>query len=290
MPVAISYFSLASMGALVLFLAIMIPRALFHLGQVGLGAFTRKKPPSDPWLVAIGVSFLICAGLAAAGTAFNAGAKSLAASYESVTLAFLLFAAPAVLQVLRAWANVHAKQVKVLSHALVALAVLSLPASMAAPTAALLQSTAPADAIAAGQTAAAPADNPAAAISDERYFTDNEVANDPEDYPIAKWLQDNLTWRGQTPSPDQGRHFFSETPTYTAYWFDQTTNALSFEATDTFGVEVSRITHVRGNYAFSLVVFVYKLLCALVLVAVVFNVLFGPLTTRATRGKRGGYA
>ena len=121
MPVAVSYFSIASMAALVLFLGIMIPRALFHLGLLGLGVFTRKRPANDPWLTAIGITFLICAGLAAAGTAFNANAKSLAASYESVTLAFLLFAAPAVLQVMRAWANVHAKQVKVLSHALVAL-------------------------------------------------------------------------------------------------------------------------------------------------------------------------
>ncbi len=282
MQVAVSYFSLMSLAALGLFLLVMIPRALFHLLAWALSPITRKPPERDPWLAAIGAAFLVCAGLSAAGALFNQSAKDIAAAYESVTFAFLLFAAPAVLQVLRAWANVHAKKVKALSHALVALAILSLPASMAIPTAALLQSTEPA--------AAAPADNPAAALADERYFTDNEVANDPQDYPIATWLQDNFTWRGETDAPARGKGFYREIPTYTAYWFDQTTNALSFEGTDTFGVMVSRITHVRANVAFSAAVFIYKLLCALVLVAVVFNVLFGPLASRLQKTSRRGFA
>jgi hypothetical protein len=279
--VAVSYFSLASMAALALFLLIMIPRSLIHLMRVLTSVVTRKPAPPDPWLLTMAVSFAICAGLGVVGAVYNKGAQNLASGYESVTLAFLFFAAPAVLQVLRAWANVHAKQVKVLSHALVAIAILSLPASMAVPTAALLQSTAR-PAAAPGDPAAAPADNPAAAIADDRFFTDNEVANDPQDYPIAQWLQANFTWkRDMPPRPGpMGQNFYREVPTYTGYWFDQTAEALTFEANDTFGALVSRITHVRANLGFSAAVFLYKLLCALVLVAVTFNVLFGPLSAR----------
>jgi hypothetical protein len=285
--IAVSYFSLASMAALALFLLIMIPRALFHMARVVVGAATRKPPPSDPWLIAVGVSFLICAGLGVLTALYHASARNLADAYESVTFAFLLFAAPAVLQVLRAWANVHAKKVRVLSHALVALAILSLPASMAVPTAALLQST-----VQPASASAAPSDNPAAAISDEQYFTDNEVANDPDDYPIATWIQANLTWkRTFTPDPTmKGQNFYRQVPTYTAYWFDQTANALTFEATDTFGVLVSRITHVRANLAFSTAVFLYKLMCGIVLVAVVFNVIFGPMAGRLHKTSRKQFA
>ncbi|HWE47411.1 MAG TPA: hypothetical protein VG407_15415 [Caulobacteraceae bacterium] len=286
MVIAVSYFSLASMAALALFLLIMIPRALFHIAAVVVGAATRKPPGSDPWLIAIGVSFLICAGLAGLTYAYHAGAKNLAGAYGGVTFAFLLFAAPAVLQVLRAWANVHAKKVKVLSHALVALAVLSLPASMAIPTAALLQST-----VQAATASAAPADNPAASIADEQYFTDNEVANDPDDYPIATWMANNLTFKRtlHTDPNMKGQNFYRQIPTYTGYWFDQTANALSFEATDTFGVLVSSITHVRANLAFSTAVFLYKLMCAIVLVAVAFNVIFGPMAGRLHKTSRNSF-
>ncbi len=278
MVIAVSYFSLASMAALALFLLIMIPRALFHTGAVLVGAMTRKPPPRDPWLIAIGFSFMVCALLAALTARYNSSARNLADTYESVTFAFLLFAAPAVLQVLRAWANVHAKKVMVLSHALVALAILSLPASMAIPTAALLQST----------TQVAPANNPAASVADGDYFTDNEVANDPVDYPIATWIQNNLVWQ-RTFAIDptmKGQNFYRQVPTYTAYWFDQTANALTFEATDTFGILVSRITHVRANLAFSAAVFLYKLMCGIVLVAVAFNVIFGPMAGRLHKTDR----
>ncbi|HEY3813057.1 MAG TPA: hypothetical protein VGL66_07505 [Caulobacteraceae bacterium] len=282
MVIAVSYFSLASMAALALFLLIMIPRALYHTAMVLVGAITRKPPPRDPWLLAIAFAFMVCALLGALTIRYHSNARDIADAYASVTFAFLLFAAPAMLQVLRAWANVHAKKVAVLSHALVALAVLSLPASMAIPTAALLQST----------VQVAPANNPAAAIADQNYFTDNEVANDPVDYPIAAWIQDNLTFKRtlHTDPNMKGQNFYRQVPTYTAYWFDQTANALTFEATDTFGVLVSRITHVRANLAFSAAVFLYKLMCAVVLVAVVFNVLFGPMAGRLHKTERRSFA
>jgi hypothetical protein len=280
--IAVSYFSLASMAALALFLLIMGPRSLYHTVLVLVGAMTRKPPPRDPWLIAIAFSFMLCAVLGALTVRYHSSARNIADAYASVTFAFLLFAAPAVMQVLRAWANVHAKKVMVLSHALVALAILSLPASMAIPTAALLQST----------EATAPANNPAASIADGDYFTDNEVANDPIDYPIATWIQNNLVWKRTfaTDPAMKGQNFYRQIPTYTAYWFDQTANALTFEATDTFGVMISRITHVRANLAFSAAVFLYKLMCGIVLVAVVFNVLFGPMAGRLHKTTRREFA
>jgi hypothetical protein len=280
--IAVSYFSVASMAALALFLLIMGPRSLYHTVLVLVGAMTRKPPARDPWLIAIAFSFMLCAVLGALTVRYHSSARNIADAYASVTFAFLLFAAPAVMQVLRAWANVHAKKVMVLSHALVALAILSLPASMAIPTAALLQST----------EAVAPANNPAASIADGDYFTDNEVANDPVDYPIATWIQDNLVWKRTfaTDPAMKGQNFYRQIPTYTAYWFDQTANALTFEATDTFGVMISRITHVRANLAFSTAVFLYKLMCGIVLVAVVFNVLFGPMAGRLHKTSRREFA
>ena len=58
---------------------------------------------------------------------------------------------------------------------------------------------------------------------------------------------------------------------------------LTFDATDTFGILVSPITHVRANWAFSLAVFGYKLLCALVLVAVTFDAVLRPIGERIRR-------
>jgi hypothetical protein len=274
----ISYFSLASIAALIAFVAIMIPRALFHLARKLLGG----SEPADRWLIAIAVSALACIGLGVVMAVWSDRAHRMLDASGAVTLTFLLFAAPAVLQVLRAWRSRHAKRVKLLSHALVLLAILSLPASMAIPTAALMQATALASA-----AAPAPPDHPSAAVVDERFFTDNEVANDPEDYPAAAFLEQNFTWRHTfAPHPRmRGVNFYREIPTFTAFWFDQTTNMLSFDATDTFGVLISRIAHVRANWAFSLAVFVYKLLCALVLVAVTFDNLLAPLLVRARRGR-----
>ncbi|MBS0296473.1 MAG: hypothetical protein JSR45_09185 [Proteobacteria bacterium] len=286
----VSYFSAASLLALAIFLLVMIPRALWHLAQSLLGGLFGHRPERDPWLVVIAVAFLLCAGLGVVSGVFNDTAQSLVHDRELVVLSFLFFAAPAVLQVMRAWSASHTKKVVVLSHAMVALAILSLPASMAIPTAALMQAHVLPTAAAPGpdQAAAAPAapaDNPAAAIADAGFFTDNEVANDPVDYPIATWMRANLTFQRQMPNIDgeRGRNFFREIPTYTGFWFDQTTNALSFEATDTFGVIVSRITHVRANLGFSAMVFLYKLLCALVLVAVTWSSLIRPIFHRADR-------
>jgi hypothetical protein len=216
---------------------------------------------------------------------FNAKALALFNRSDAVALTFLFFAAPAVLQVLRAWANKHAKRSMVLSHGLVALAVLSLPASMAIPTAALLLP----DALKNPAAAAAPPspDNPAAALADERYFTDNEVANDPEDFPAATWLTDNLSWRLDIPdAPTPGKNFYREIPIFTDFWFDQTSNALSLDGADTLGLLVSRITNVRTNVAFSAVVFLYKLLATLVLAAVTYDALLRPIIEGAGRVRR----
>ena len=286
MTLEVSYFSAASLLALLIFLAAMIPRALWHLAQVVFGGLFGHRPSSDPWLAVIGVAFLLCGALGVASGVFNDTARSLVHDREMVVLSFLFFAAPAVLQVLRAWSATHAKKVRVLSHTMVALAILSLPASMAIPTAALMQAhAAPAADAAAAALPAAPPANPAAGIAGAGIFTDNEVANDPEDYPIATWMRANLTFQRKAPAMDggRGRNFFREIPTYTGFWFDQTTDVLSFEATDTFGVIVSRITHVRANLGFSAMVFLYKLLCALVLVAVAWSSLIRPIFHRADR-------
>ncbi len=293
MTVEISYFSVASLIALVLFLGVMIPRSLFHLGAVILG-----KAPADRWLVAIAVLLLMGLGLSGATALWNAEVKALLNNAEPILLSFLVFAAPGVLQVLRAWNNSRRHQGKLLSHALVALAILSLPASMAVPTAALMQSTAPpqvkAEAVAQAEqaaleiTPAEPATAPASiAFADDRFFTDNEVANDPADYPIAAWLSRTLAWHGtiKPKEPMVGEDFGRDIPAFTAFWIDQTTSALSFDAADTYGVLVSRITHVRANLAFSTAVFLYKLLCALVLAAVTYDAIIRPLV-QGTSGKR----
>jgi len=276
-----SYFSLASIAALVVFLGIMAPRALWHTGAAIIGQLTGKPAPVDRWLVAIAVSMLLCAGLAVGTGVFNTRAHDLVGQSEAVTLSFLFFALPSVLQVARAWFNSRARQARGLSHVLVALAVLSLPAAMAIPTSALLQ----AQASPTGQATVVPADNPAAAIVNERFFTDNEVANDPEDYPIAIFLEQNLTVTHTFgPHPGLlGGNVLKDIPLFTGFWFDQTADVLTFEATDTFGALVSRITYVRANLAFSLAVFLYKLLCALVLVAVSFDAFIGPLAARFRR-------
>ena len=86
--------------------------------------------------------------------------------------------------------------------------------------------------------------------------------------------------------PGHRRGFLRQIPIYTEFWIDQTTNMLTFDATDTFGILVSPITHVRANWAFSLAVFGYKLLCALVLVAVTFDAILRPIGERI-RGRRG---
>lgn len=283
MTVDVSYFSLASIAALLGFVLIMIPRALYYLGRVVLNALTGRREPVDGWLVAVALSTLACIGLGLAMALYSDRAHTLLNHSGAVTLSFLLFAAPAVAQVLRAWSNARARKVKALSHALVLLAIVSLPASMAIPTAALLQATA----APAGQSGAPLSSNPATSIVDGQYFTDNEVANDPEDYPVAAYLDQNFSWRRTfAPHPRmRGQNFYREIPTFTAFWLDQTTNMLTFDATDTFGVLVSRITHVRANWAFSLAVFLYKLLCALVLVAVTFDTILRPLADRLHRAR-----
>jgi hypothetical protein len=279
-----SDFSLASIAALIVFLGIMGPRALLHTTSALIGRLTGRPAPVDRWLVAIAVAMLLCAGLAVGTGVFNTKAHDLVSQSEGVTLSFLFFALPSVLQVARAWFNSRARQAQALSHVLVALAVLSLPAAMAIPTAAMLQ----AQASPTSQPAAA--DNPAAAIVNERFFTDNEVANDPEDYPIAGFHEQNLTITHVfAPHPGLvGRNFIKDVPLFTGFWFDQTADVLTFEATDTFGALVSRITYVRANWAFSLAVFLYKLLCALVLVAVSFDAFIAPLAARFRRATHRG--
>ena len=281
MAVDISYFSMASIVALALFIVLIIPRALGHLVAVSWRLVLRRRRTPDPWLIGIAVVTLVCAGLAGAMAVWSDRAQHLLNASAAVSFSFLFFALPAVLQVLRAWAS-HGG--RALNHALVALAVLSLPASMAIPTAALMQASA---AAAASPT---PPANPATAFADGQYFTDNEVANDPVDYPIAAFLDQNLSWHAAPPGPGPApRHhsFYRDVPTFTAFWFDVTSNMLSFDATDTFGVLISRITNVRANWAFDLMIEAYKLLCALVLVAVTYDIFLRPLADRIRRGRHG---
>ena len=301
MTVDVSWFSIISILALAVFMGVMIPRAMIHVAALGAGAASGRKTEPDRWLIAIAAAFLICASLGGVTAFFNANAQALLDRSEAVALSFLLFAAPAVLQVLRAWSNAHRHKAGVQSHALVALAILSLPASMAIPTATLMQSRAPETAqVVAAAAPAAPgvvlavqapamarqlADNPAAAVASDRFFTDNEVANDPTDYPVAAWLARCCTVAVQVPTDRVGEAFVRHVPTFTAYWIDQTTQALSLDATDAFGVMISRITHVRSKWAMDAAVLLYKLLCALVVVAVSYDNLIRPLAER-TRAKR----
>ena len=274
MAVDVSYFSLASLISLALFLALIVPRSLAHVGHLLTGLVTRKPVPVDRWLIGIALAILACVGLAAAGD-LSVRARDMAASSEAVAFSFLLFATPALLQVLRAFAHRRTRTISLFSRLLVALAVLSLPASMAIPTAAVLQATA----APVGQPGGAPADNPAAGLANAGYFTDSEPVNDPDDYPIATYLMRNANWTGTIPDLRLTRHlhFYREIPVYTAFWLDQTTDILSFEATDVFGVEVSPIAHVRANWAISLAVLLYKTLCAVVLLAITFDPLWSPL-------------
>ena len=280
MDIQVSYFSLASLIALALFLVVIIPQSLWHLVR-GVGrAFGRKELSFDPWLFAIGLITLVCIALVAAVSIYSDRTQRLLNASAALTFAFLFFALPAVLQVLRAWSSQHGHKAQVLSHPLVLLAILSLPASMAIPTAALMRTTQ------AAQASAAPADSPAAALVDDRFFTDSEIVNDPADYPIARFLQQYASWRPPAASgpPTRRPSFYREVPMFTAFWFDQTTNMLTFDATDTFGVLISPISHVRANLAFSLAVWVYKLLCGLILVAVTFDTLLRPIGERV-RGR-----
>jgi hypothetical protein len=283
MDVQVSDFSLVSLGALGAFLGVMIPWSLWHLLRSALRVFGSKGAPADPWLTAIGLTSLSCVALGAAVAIYSDRTQRLLNASAALTIALLFFALPAVFQVLRAWSSQHGHKARVLSQPLVLLAILSLPASMAIPTAALMRAT---NAV---QPIAAPADNPAAAIADERVFTDSEIVNDPEDYPAARVLQRYATLI--LPASDRSgrrRGFLRRIPVYTAFWIDQTTNMLTFDATDTFGVLVSPITHVRANWAFSLAVFGYKLLCALVLVAVTFDAILRPIGDRVRRRKAAG--
>ena len=279
MDIQISYFSLASLLALAIFLIVMIPRSLLHLVRAAGGLFGARGERADPWLTAIGLITLLCVALVVAVEVYSDRTQKLLNASAFLTIAFLFFALPAVFQVLRAWSSQHGHKALVLSHPLVLLAILSLPASMAIPTAALMRATrvvAP---------AAAPADNPAAAIVDERFFTDSEIVNDPVDYPVAQFLQRYATVSVPAPPRGQGLHpsLLRQIPMFTAFWFDQTTNMLTFDSTDTFGLLISRIAHVRANFAFSAAVFGYKLLCALVLVAVTFDALLKPIGERVRR-------
>ena len=277
MTIEASDFSLICIGAMILFLAIMAPRALFHLGQVAVSAVTGNRTPVDRWLIAIAVSILLCTGMWLGTGLFNAKAHKLLDRYDLVALSFLFFAAPSGLQIARAWFNSRHRDARGLNHALVALAILALPASMAIPTAALMEAVA--------TPPQAASDNPAAGVANAQFFTDNEVANDPEDYPIAAYLQANFSGRYNLAPPAGlvGLNFYRHIPVFTAFWLDETTNVLSFEATDTFGVIVSRITYVRANWAFSLAVFLYKLLCGFALVAVSFDAFIAPVVALISR-------
>jgi len=280
MTIDVSYFSLASLVSLALFLTIVVPRAILHVSNLLAGRLTGRAVRVDRWLVAIAVAILCCIGFGAAGV-FSQSARDLAASSEAVALSFLLFATPALLQVLRAFAHRRARTISLFSQALVVLAVLSLPASMAIPTAAVLQATAAPT----GQPGGAPADNPAAALANSRFFTDSEPVNDPDDYPIATYLARNASWNGPIPRIEgiRHQHFYRQVPIFTSFWLDQTADVLSFEATDAFGVLVSPITHVRANWAISLAVLLYKTLCAVVLVALTFDPLLAPLVAGVQR-------
>ena len=273
MDARISDFSLASMAALVVFLGVMIPWSLWHMLRSASRALGSKGPPADPWLTAIGVTTLACVALGGGVALYSDRTQRLLNASAALTIALLFFALPAVFQVLRAWSSQHGHKARVLSHPLVLLAILSLPASMAIPTAALMRAT---DVV---LPVTAPADNPAAAFVDERFFTDSEIVNDPEDYPAAQVLQRyaTVTLPAAPSRPGHRRGFLRQIPIYAAFWIDQTTNMLTFDATDTFGILVSPITHVRANWAFSLAVFGYKLLCALVLVAVTFDAVLRPI-------------
>jgi hypothetical protein len=287
MAVEVSWFAIASIVALGIFMVAIIPRALGHLAAVAGRLVLRRRAEADPWLIAIAGVVLVCAGLVVGMAAFADRAQRLLHASAAVTFAFLFFALPAVLQVLRAWGRHHAHRPQVLSHLLVALAVLSLPASMAFPTAALMQATqgpAPASAPAGAGAGA----NPIAAYADGTYFTDNGVANDPVDYPAAAFLERDLSWHVVQPAPRPGhRHsFYRDIPAFTAFWFDETTNMLAFDAPNSFGVLISRITNVPANWAFALAVEGYKLLCALVLVAVTFDVFLRPMADRIRRVRR----
>jgi hypothetical protein len=280
MTIDVSYFSLASLVSLALFLAIIVPRAILHVANLIAGRLTGWTVPVDRWLVAIAVAILFCIGFGVAGV-LSESARSLASSSEAVALSFLLFATPALLQVLRAFAHRRARTISAFSQVLVLLAVFSLPASMAIPTAAVLQATA----APVGQPGGAPYNNPAAALANSRYFTDSEAVNDPDDYPIATFLAHNASWSGEMPRLQGVRHqhFYRQIPIFTAFWLDQTTDVLSFEATDAFGVLVSPITHVRANWAMSLAVLLYKTLCAVVLIALTFDPLVAPLVVGVQR-------
>ena len=100
-----SYFSLASIAALVVFLAIMAPQAITHTVSALVARVKGRVQRADHWLVAIAVSILFCAGLAVGTGVFNTKAHNLLNQSEAVTLSFLLFALPSVLQVARAWFN-----------------------------------------------------------------------------------------------------------------------------------------------------------------------------------------
>ena len=48
--------------------------------------------------------------------------------------------------------------------------------------------------------------------------------NDPDDYPIARFLEQNLTWRiaADPRRATPGRDAYRQIPSYTAFWVDQT--------------------------------------------------------------------
>ena len=288
MTMEVSYFSIASLAALALFLALMLPRALVHLAAVAVRVATRKPAAADRWLIAIAAAFLICAALATSAAVFRTHARTLLDRSNAATFAFLFFASPAVFQVLRAWDNRRVKTSKLLSHALVALAVLSLPASLGVPTAALLHATQATTEATAPAAPAAPAGALAApARYNDRYFTDNEYVNDPDDYPIARFLEQTLTWRiAADAQAAPGRAAYRQIPSYTAFWVDQTLAAVSLDATDAFGVIVGKITNVRANLPFSFAVFLYKLLCTLVLATVTFDAVLRPGIDSLQRWRR----
>jgi hypothetical protein len=284
----VSYFSIASLVALALFLAVMLPRALVHFGAIAFRAAVGKPAAADGWLIAIAAALLLCAALATSAAVFKAHARTLLDRSNVATIAFLFFASPAVLQVLRAWDNRRVKTIKPLGHTLVALAVLSLPASLGVPTAALLHAT---EATTEATAPAPPA--PAASLAaparyNDRYFTDNEYVNDPGDYPIAQFLEQNLTLRiaADARQASPGRDTYRQIPSYTAFWVDQTLHAVSLAATDAFGVIVGKITNVRANLPFSFAVFLYKLLCTLVLATVTFDAVLRPVVDSAQRWRR----
>ena len=67
LTIDVSYFSLASLVSLALFLAIIIPRSLVHVVNLLAGRIGGRAVQADRWLIAIVVAILLCVGFGVAG-------------------------------------------------------------------------------------------------------------------------------------------------------------------------------------------------------------------------------